>query len=59
MEEYERPTKNFLNLEKASQNIRHIHSLKIFNKVTFDPKHILNEQRSYYWNLYTLIGSQN
>ena len=52
IEEYERPTKYFLNLEKASQNIRHIRSLKIGNGVSFDPNRILNHQRSYYSNLY-------
>ena len=52
IEEHLRPTKYFLNLEKASQNIQHIQSLKIENEVSFDPDHILNKQRSYYSNLY-------
>ena len=53
IEENERPTKYFLNLEKASQNIRHIRSLKIGNEVSFDPDRILDQQKSYYSNLYT------
>ena len=53
IEEHEKPTKYFLNLEKAAQNVRHIRSLKIGNEVSFDPNHILNQQKSFYHNLYT------
>ena len=53
IEEFERPTKYFLNLEKTSQTIRHIRSLKIDDGITFDPDRILNEQKAFYSKLYT------
>ena len=53
IEEHEKPTKYFLDLEKASQNVRHIRSLKIGNEVSFDPNRILNQQKTFYRNLYT------
>ena len=56
IEEYEKPTKYFLNLEKASQNVRHIRALQVGNKVIDDPNEILEEQKSFYSNLYTEKG---
>ena len=53
IEEFEKPTKYFLNLEKLSQEIKHIRSLKVGCKFVYDPEEILNEQKLFYSKLYT------
>ena len=45
LENNEKPSKFFLNLEKAKNNIRSIKSLKIKNKLTFNQAEILEHQK--------------
>ena len=53
IEEGERGTKYFLNLEKRNAKIKNITKLKLEDNSTItDPKQILNEQRKFYANLY-------
>ena len=52
-EEYEKPTKFFLNLEKANINKKHIRSLIIADKIIKKPDEILSAQREFYSKLYT------
>ena len=54
IEDGERNTKFFLNLEKKNHDIRHIQCIKDANdKLITDPQEILDEQRKYYENLYS------
>ena len=51
--EFEKPSKYFLNLEKANQQIKHIRCLQQNGKHIFDPKAILDLQANYFAKLYT------
>ena len=53
VDEYERRTRYFLNLEKRNHNIKHIRSLNVDGHRINDPKEILNTQANFYKNLYS------
>jgi len=53
LEEGEKNTKIFLNLEKSRQNRKNITSLSVDGKRVNDPSQILNEEVKFYKNLYT------
>ena len=53
IEEHEKPSKYFLNLEKATQNLKHIHSLRLGGNLISDPVKILEEQKAYFARLYS------
>ena len=57
LENNEKPTKFFLNLEKAKNNIRSIKSLKINNKLIFSQTEILEHQKKFYSSLYSNLGN--
>ena len=56
LENNEKPSKFFLNLEKAKNNIRSIKTLKINNKLTFSQTKILEHQKIFYSSLYSDLG---
>ena len=58
VDEYERPTRYFLNLEKRNHNIKHIRSLNVGGHRINDPKEILNTQANFYKNLYSSESNQ-
>ena len=58
VDEYERPTRYFLNLEKRNHNIKHIRSLNVGGHRINDPKEILNTQANSYKNLYLSESNQ-
>ena len=57
----ERNAKYFLNLEKRNNVKKHIRKLFVSGVITTDPFKILNEQKSFYQNLYksTFTGNDN
>ena len=57
LENNEKPSKFFLNLEKAKNNIRRIKSLKINNKLIFSQTKILEHQKNLYLSLYSNLGN--
>ena len=57
LENNEKPSKFFLNLEKAKNNIRSIKSLKINNKLIFSQTEILEHQKNFYSSLYSNSGN--
>ena len=51
--EHEKPSKYFLNLERANNNRKNIKSLKVNGEKTCDPEKILDAQKKFFFNLYT------
>ena len=58
LENNEKPSKFFLNLEKDKNNIRSIKSLKINNKFIFSQTKILEHQKKFFYSsLYSNLGN--
>ena len=53
IDEYEKPSKYFLNLEKAVQKVKHIRCLVVGEKRISNPAEILNTQALFYTKLYS------
>ena len=58
VDEYERPKRYFLNLQKRNHNIKHIQSLNVGGHRINDPPKILNTQANFYKNLYSSESNQ-
>ena len=54
IEEYEKPSWYFLNLEKAVQKVKHIHCLVVGGKRSYDAAEILKTQSDFYAKLYSV-----
>ena len=59
IEEYEKPTKYFLNLEKANNNLKSIHSLTVKGKIISKQEDILDAQKQFYCDLYAEPNKNN
>ena len=55
----EKSTEHFLNLEKRNHIKKHMRKLNINGSITTDPFNTLNEQRSFYQELYTRRNKNN
>ena len=58
-EEYEKPTKYFLNLEKANNKLKSIYSLTVKGKRISKQEDILDAQKQFYCDLYSEPNKNN